>query len=1052
MTVPLSRNLIVITLILILSLSFSSLLTNSTNDLNKTNFSNETIIISHSTRTSSDVGIDAIWELQPDPLNFYHYPGAVVYMNVTVRNYGDTDISTPFTISFNISDNGYPEYFNESSKIFPACIGLTSMKAETSYNVSWNWTAPKPNEMPPGSNNDLTKNDVTFTSWFKTDLAGDPNSVNNKKSHEILISRPDFKIDLIPGWYVKKGSSWEFMAQKKVIFTVQKGQVNQFELKFTLVNKKDPTYISYTVDTPMDWKAIAPQRRYWFRNDNSSSMEMNLTFLVLPSLNLEYIPCDKVLNIKLNAISEYYPDYISSLNFKVEINFIPNPVVKPPKTPENNDVLFYQPGFVFLNYTVYNMGNGVDTFVTTAEVGLNKYQTNNRLSDGWKAVVHYGKYTKNLNRGEFQNVTVKVTIPSVVPIHSPCPIKLSAISYRDPNHQDAEYNDSITIYTDEFRDLGFIQPPPEKITMYPDSEVTRVFRIRNTGNTRAKDIEFNISSAPAEWEFKFDTSAIPTDGLMRNGTADIEIFIKTPKKVIQAEYDINITVLLDDKLKDELTFPVEILRVHSLGLSCKNYKKNANVSEQLSFTLTLENRGNSEDSFDVHYENVTLAIEHLKWNIKISKSVITLNPYETSKFEILIKIPMNALADTNFFTPDLNGYKFLIKCNSQNKTSAIDYTELEILVNPFYDFSLNKQSDKKYMIMFHQGSSEYKFNITNKGNNIDWYDIDYTSDYDWMSISYVQRRLEPGVTEQLYVNFESPWQYNAGNYTFLIVCKSAQKPDLKQTLELTVIIRKFDIAVTDMKINNESVGKVKLKENDLVSVQAKLENIGEIDYSMENIGERLIIRFMEGTNFIDETNITILRSQTTSDNSTIWVETNWQVGKAKNYIITVELDPYEVIPESIRSNNKLERRIAIEIIENQKPDDNERGSNNVYIFSIIVIIILITITMVLWLRKRKISRLTKLGYTASGEYKPFKETKSEPSEALKRDYKDYEAEPDKDALGTPATPGKLSAEREKFLSERLSMQTMQPVEEMKPIEIMKPISTSKPILHEKKDV
>ncbi|MFW9876461.1 MAG: hypothetical protein ACFFG0_25485 [Candidatus Thorarchaeota archaeon] len=972
-------------------------------------------------------------------------------MNVTVKNYGDTDISTPFTIAFNITDNGYPEYFNESSKTFPTCIGLTSMKAETSYNVSWNWTAPKPSEMPPGSNNDLTKNDVTFTAWFKTDLAGDPISSNDKKSIEILISRPDFKIDLIPGWWWKEGSSWEYVPQKKVIFTVQAGQVNQFELKFTLVNKKDPTYISYTINTPTDWNAIAPQRRYWNRNDNSSYMEMNLTVMVIPSSNLEYIPCDTDLNIKLNAISEYYPDYIASLNFKVKINFIPNPVVKPPKTPNDDGVLFYQPGFVFLNFTVYNLGNGVDTLEATAEVGLNRYQTNNRLSDGWNAVVHLGKYIQNLNRGEFQNVTVKVTVPSVVPIHSPCPIKLSAISIGDSSHPNAEHNDSVTIYTDEFRDLSFVEPPPEKVTMYPDSEASRVFKIRNTGNTRAKNIAFNISSAPTDWELKFDASEIPTDGLMRNGTAEIEVFIKTPKRVIQAEYDINITLLLDNKPKDELSFPVEILKVHSLGLYCKNPKKNGNITEELSFVLILENLGNSVDSFEMNYENITLAIEDQNWKVRILKSVITLNPYEITKFEVFIPIPLKALADTNFHTPELNGYKFQILGNSQNETTAKDYTELEVLVNPFYDFNLNKYKDKKYLIMYHQGSSEYKFNITNNGNNIDWYDLDYISDYDWMSISYVQRRLEPGVTEQLYVNFESPWKYEAGVYIFLIEVQSAQKADLKQTLELTLIIQKFDIAVTDLRINNESTGRVKLKEHDIVTIQAKLVNIGEINYSKKNMGEEMIVRFWEGTNFIHETNITILRSQVTSDNSTIWVETQWEVGKAKNYILTVELDPYEVIPESIRSNNELERRVTIDVIETRKQENEEEDYNNIYILSIIILVVIVIVSLMLILRSRNLRRLSKSGYTATGEYRPFTEIKKEPSEALKRDYKDFEAEPDKDALGTPATPGKLSEERDKFLSERLSMQTMQPVEEMKPIEMMKPIETSKPILPEKKD-
>ena len=248
-------------------------------------------------RPDNDVGIEYIWDIENEILDQDHLPGQVVHLNGTVRNFGDNDISTPFIIIFNISDDGYPQYYYEDNMTFPTCIGLLIFKAKTSYNVTWNWTAPKPNEMPPGSKNDFSTSDVTFTLNIATTLNGDTNLTNDQKSKEITVIKPRYNVKLKNGWWLKNGSDMDWYGKNKYIFIILPGTINKFELPFTLENLGDPTFIKYEVVAPYDWIAVAPSRQFWLSSTNSSEMEENLSIMVFTSKNLEHLPSGKDLKI-----------------------------------------------------------------------------------------------------------------------------------------------------------------------------------------------------------------------------------------------------------------------------------------------------------------------------------------------------------------------------------------------------------------------------------------------------------------------------------------------------------------------------------------------------------------------------------------------------------------------------------------------------------------------------------------------------------------------------------------------------------------------------------
>jgi hypothetical protein len=659
-----------------------------------------------SSRAGPDVGILSISDIEKDILNTDHYPGTVVHLNITVRNYAQTKVVSPFEIVLTISDgtNMPPSYHFQENKTFPTVLGLTEMAANRSYNISWNWTPPL--KMPHGCQKNFSEEDITFTAYFTTMMEGDIGSNNNQQWIKIDVNQPDFEVDLVSGWFG--------IPEQDKIEEIVSGQPNLFQLNFTLFNLGKGTYINFSAEAPPDWKAIPPARKFY--NDRTNSSNENLSITIFPSVNLQYIPTATWLYIRLKAVCESYPLASDTVTFRVKIKFRPYPYIIGPELDEG-EIYRVMPGEAYINFKVYNKGNGEDNFETRAEVGQTSFESRQLKLKGWKAVVHSGKYTRILRRGQYQYVTVKVFVPAGVRAGSPCPIKLTATSIKDPEHPDGEKNTTFYIFTDLNKDASFVDNELKPMYIFPDSERSAIFKIRNTGNAGDKTIRVNVSSLPENWDVSLDLSDIPVGGLPRNNTADIEVTVKTPLQTVESVYDIKLAAIANDEIRDEIVLPVHVLKVRKIALKARSAKRFGNVSERISYIVTVENNGNSKDSVDLRYSLITTGMDNENWKVELSKNVTTLYPYEARDVIVSVFIPLEALADTNYLTLNVQeGYIIQIRGISQNDTSVTAEEDLEVVVNPIYDFSFNKQQDTKYLIQHQTQIVDYSFRVTNDGN------------------------------------------------------------------------------------------------------------------------------------------------------------------------------------------------------------------------------------------------------------------------------------------------------------------------------------------------
>jgi uncharacterized membrane protein len=986
-----------------------------------------------SARAAVDVGVVSISDIDKDELNLDHYPGTVVHLNVTIKNFGSNDITEPFQILFTISDNPArpPSWSEQFNRTLPDYWNVPSLKSNQSRNMSWNWSTPL--NMEEGSLHNFSDSGVEFIAFFTTLLEGDLGSNNNQKSIKIKIDQPDFEVQLESGW-----PFWNAEEKDKII-SIKKGDPNLFQLNFTLHNHGKGSFINYSVIGPTDWKVIPPMRKYY--NDRSNSSQENLSLTIFPSVNLKHLPTATWLYIHLKAIAESYPLAFSTVTFRVKVRFIPQPYIEVPEV-EEGEIYKIPPGEAFINFKVYNKGNGEDNFETYAQVGEFERQRKLLEKDGWRAVVHSGRFTRILKRGEYQVVTVKVTVPSKVRAGSPCAIKLVATSVKNPKHLDGEKNNTFYVFTDLNKDVSFVESKLKTMYMFPDSERSTQFKLRNTGNSADKTIRVNVSSIPEDWEVIIDSSDIPVGGLPRNGTADIEVTVNTPKRVVESTYEIKFAAVADEEIRDEISLPVSVLKVRKIALASSEAKRKGNVSERISFIVKVENLGNSKDSIDLRYSFVTPGMENMDWRVELSKNFTTLYPYESRDVIVSVFVPMDALADTNFMTPAVQeGYLIKIRGISQNDTTVVADKEIEVVVNPIYDFSFHRDKDTRNVILYQTTILDYSFKIENKGNIWDQIEFSYTTEaaYDgWISIPYQQRILQSGVTLELTVNFNIPETIGAGEYIFTLHAQSANKFELTSSLELTINIIESDLELTKIQIGDAALSKADVKEGETVLVRALLTNVGDLDYyNKTTVEENIIIKFMEGSNYIGEINISYLGSQEDVEENSMWVSHPWKVGKARTYTVRVELDPYDSFPETSDTNNELSGKVVVLPIGGKAADDTGQiESSDIYAVLAAIIIFIIIMLVGIWANIAISRRAAKKGYTVDGVYKPYEMT----DKAQFDHDEDEEEEPEGGVLGVQSKHPYGGKKSDKFMKDVLSITTMKPIKKTKPIKKSKPLT------------
>jgi len=264
----------------------------------------------------------------------------------------------------------------------------------------------------------------------------------------------------------------------------------------------------------------------------------------------------------------------------------------------------------------------------------------------------------------------------------------------------------------------------------------------------------------------------------------------------------------------------------SLGVNLHSMSPPQSVlpSEYVIYTFTIENLGNSYDTYDLSISGIDPS-----WVIMPSK--ISLNEGESRTISLIITPPRQYSAIAGW-------YDFTIRATSQEDPSIFATLNSSVQILPFYDLEVLRisQIETNGILTLAPGeSASISLNITNLGNTPEEFTIELDSllDESWFSWpSSVQ--LDPGqyIIIPVTVQIPSDFSRDADYYGLILTVNSTSSPIIyaydRGMLNITVPARKIQISIQPTYVEVEPGSKI--------SYNLSIENQGSL---LENLAVKV---------------------------------------------------------------------------------------------------------------------------------------------------------------------------------------------------------------------
>jgi len=889
--------------------------------------------------------------VQPSPLggNDY-YPGQNMTISTTIWNYGNVDISgnsdyTHCDVLLTITDNDVYTFSTSQRITNLQRAGLSDSKV-----LNWGWT--------PLTEDEKSEIGCTWAYPFSyrlivtTLLQGDMQQANNQAEQTLMVRAPAFdpEVKVFSGEQTKAGYIGKSIMYNMTVYN--HGLSDQIEVVI--------------VSLPYDWKVTS--NTVWgpaYLDD-----EDNTTFplIVTVSSQRQYalVNPPEPYKIRVRAISKNYPLATEDEVVTATVKFHPGSLIDAP-FPQAT----VEPGItMYMGFNVTNIGNFRDSFRSRVEVPPPS------ITAGWRAVIYSGTITKVLDRGESDEVIVKLTVPAGLSkgAHTKVTFTTSSIEAAKPQYSvylpdsagDAE--NSVEIYAGTLYNAE-LEQDLAPIEAYPGQEVMVRFNLTNSGNGFDSTIKLDLDGLPKDWSAGFDMSEIPNKGLGRSVTAGIVLVTFIPPKALNGEYFFDIVVSAGKPTKEagRTEVMIEVLPNYAVSAIPPYPSKFGDIGNTVDFAIFIQNLGNIEDVFVINSTSRWASFNQEEISLAYNKS------YEVF---MSVRVPLNATADTNVNTLGQEGYRIPFTVHSINDPeNASTSGSIQVIVKKLYGFEfirpkmqLQTSSDARYPIT-------YTFYINNTGNIRDVIDIRIEDGPKWGTIDRGHAPINFHGSEVIKFVATPPVGTPLGNYNFTIRASSQGNSDFMLRFNLTVDVLRFDLAVENITIaglSAEEAGNQDFFRSNRVLITADIVNKGRTPiYSTNDIFKGSIqVSIKDNRRILDEINISYILAGKTERVSTIW-----DIDTAGIHNIKVEVDPNNIIPESNEgSDNLASQKINVRGIGTIVEDDpDEKGFfavNQWWLILIFILIISIAYLVVINVRT-KVPELEDTGYTDKGEYKPF---------------------------------------------------------------------------------
>ena len=286
-------------------------------------------------------------------------------------------------------------------------------------------------------------------------------------------------------------------------------------------------------------------------------------------------------------------------------------------------------------------------------------------------------------------------------------------------------------------------------------EVAFPFEVKNIG-TGDDIVKFEIDEKPSGWDSV--SIDLATKSVAMGASQEAVLTVKIDREEAEGDYDIKVMVTSrgDDTLYEEgsdiverMTFTVEVTSIHEIRLTGTQTAKEAKPGETVTYTITVKNKGNGDDSI-----NLKLPDEIIKWATRtISPSSVDLTAGESIDITVTMKI-------SGEYTEAIEGiYKTNITGTAgEGSDEYVTYIELSTTIDQEYALEVTSNDWEKSDSVDSASNPmekqvDYTFEVKNKGNGPDSFKFRLTGDHaGWgqleMSVSDI---LQPGESQEITV-------------------------------------------------------------------------------------------------------------------------------------------------------------------------------------------------------------------------------------------------------------------------------------------------------------
>ncbi len=280
--------------------------------------------------------------------------------------------------------------------------------------------------------------------------------------------------------------------------------------------------------------------------------------------------------------------------------------------------------WVYYNYTIKNMGNGIDRFLLEVST-----------ENGWESEILDDLMTDDLHPGESVNATIRVKVPDMVPVGFRERVRLTAISIfeRDFNTREVtDHAESILIV-----DRGYsvmLKPSFNETSTFPNESAIYELTIINTGNTR-DTIALSLVYEPSDnWEVELVNDIF----VVERWNQTVTYLMVTPDDGAIHEQPFNVTIIAtsrgDPTKTDDAIALTHVIHVPDMEVSLNRTHISIKPGEMLNSTLIITNTGNGNDTLLVEGN-----ISNHYWDLYLEMDSLSLSPGETGMINVTITAP-----------------------------------------------------------------------------------------------------------------------------------------------------------------------------------------------------------------------------------------------------------------------------------------------------------------------------------------------------------------------------------------------------------------------------